>query len=227
MARNVRWTTDAKRLILRLRGHVSLPERYHRLIETHAPGKRFLDVGCLWNVHGAYAFYALERGAAEVVGLDVTPATAEFVAENARRGERVRFVHHDVNDPALADRLGRFDVVFCSGVLYHVPNPIRTLERLRALCRGTLVLGTATIREQGVPQTAVYLPHLDAHARAALRHPTNGVKIGIDTAFDAEGGYANWFWGFAPSCVESMVRTAGFEVRERYGYRHALCLVCR
>jgi len=53
------------------------------------------------------------------------------------------------------------------------------------------------------------------------------VKVGIDTEFDADAGYVNWFWGFAPSAVEAMARTAGFRVEERYAYRRALCLVCR
>jgi SAM-dependent methyltransferase len=215
-----------KRLVRRLQGRVPLPDRYQALIDTYAPGRRFLDVGCLWKVHGAYAFRAAERGATEVIGLDVTPATPQFLAENDRRGAPVRFLQGDVNDPALTATIGRCDVVFCSGVLYHVPNPVWTIERLRDLCGGTLILSTATVPEQAIPQSAVFFPHLAARARGALRYATGDVKIGLDTAYDGEAGYANWFWGFTPSCVDAMVRVAGFEVRQRFAYRRALCLVC-
>lgn len=216
-----------KRIIRRLQGRLPLPERQRRLIGAHAPGRRFADVGCMWHVHGAYAFHAAAHGAAEVIGVDVEPATPEFTAENAARGNPIRFVQADVNDPGLLDRVGPCEVVFCSGVLYHVPNPVLTLERLRSLCRGTLILSSATIAEQVAPQSAVFLPYLDERARRALQYATHGVKIGMDTPFDPQASYANWFWGFAPSCVEAMARTAGFEVLERYRYRRALCLVCR
>lgn len=223
----MRWVEGGKRLVRRLQGRPPLPERLRTLIDAHAPGRRFVDVGCLWKVHGAYAFRAAERGAAEVIGVDVSAATPEFLAENGRRGGPVRFVQGDVNDPALIEQVGACDVVFCSGVLYHVPNPVWALERLRALCRGTLILATAAIPEQPVPQSAVFLPHLEWRARFALRYATGDVKVGLDTAYDTDASYANWFWGLTPSAVEAMVRVARFEVRERYRYRRALCLVCR
>ena len=48
----------------------------------------------------------------------------------------------DINDPDLPARLGRFDVVFCSGIIYHVPNPVLTLEQLRRLCGRVLILAS-------------------------------------------------------------------------------------
>ena len=117
--------------------------------------------------------------------------------------------------------------MFCSGVLYHVPNPILTLERLHGLCGATLILGCATIPEQRHPQSAVFLPLLAAPARDALTYRTRAEKIGLASEFVPQWGYANWFWGFTPSCVEAMVRTAGFEVIERHRFRRSLCLVCQ
>jgi 2-polyprenyl-3-methyl-5-hydroxy-6-metoxy-1,4-benzoquinol methylase len=221
------WTARGKQLVRRLQGRPPLQEVSRALIAKHAPGKRLADVGCLWGVHGAYAFHAVDHGAASVVGIDVTPATPEFLRENAARGNPVRFEQGDVNDPDLLERVGHSDVVFCSGVLYHVPNPVLTLERLRALCRGTLILTSATIPEQRVPQAAVFLPNLDERARQKLRYATGAVKIGLDTPYDAEVSYSNWFWVFTPSCVEAMARTAGFEPLERHVFRRALCMVCR
>ena len=64
----------------------------------------------------------------------------------------------------------------------------------------------------------------DINARVAYR--SRHRKLGLDTAFVPEDGYANWYWAFTPSCVEAMVCTAGFRISERFLYPHALCLVC-
>jgi len=201
-------------------------DRLRMLIERHAPGHSFVDVGCMWNVDGAYAFHALDKGAVQVTGVDVQEATERFHAENARRVLRVTFVQGDINDPTLPGRLGKVDVVFCSGVLYHMPNPLTTVEQLRALCRRTLILGSATIPEQDIPQLAVYYPLLDARFHRKLVRRIAGVKFGLDTAFRHDWYYANWFWGFTPSCIRAMLATVGFETLEVYTWRRAACFVC-
>jgi SAM-dependent methyltransferase len=223
----VRWTARGLRLVDRLRGRPAIPELNRSLIARYAPGRSFADVGCMWKVNGAYAFHALARGASPVIGVDVTPATPEFIAENAAAGDRVRFVHGDINDPATHAAIGRVDVVFCAGVLYHVPNPLFTLEQLRRICGETLILVSAAIPERAVPQAAVFLPYLDAAGRRALNYATPDAKVGLDTEFVPDWGYANWFWGFTPSCVVAMVRTTGFEVLEEHVYPQAVCVVCR
>ena len=202
---------------------------WRELIARYAPGRRFVDVGCMWKVDGAYAFLAVDAGATEVAGVDLQAATPAFEAENARRGMPVRFVRGDVNERAVTAELGTFDVVFCSGVLYHVPNPLFTLGRLRTIARETLILGTSIIPELSRPQAAIYYPHLPDRARGVLtyRTPPGYDKIGLDTEYRAEWDYANYFWGLTPSCVEALVTTAGFRVVERHRWRHALCVVCR
>jgi SAM-dependent methyltransferase len=204
----------------------SYQDRLRMLIERLAPGRSFVDVGCMWNVDGAYAFHALDQGAVGVTGIDVMGATDHFHAENARRGSRVTFVQADINDPTLPARLGKVDVVFCSGVLYHMPNPLTTLEQLRALCGRTLILGSATIPELHIPQVAVYYPFLDARFHRTLVRRTDHTKFGLDTAFRHDWRYANWFWGLTPSCVRAMLATTGFDTLEVYTWRSAVCIVC-
>ena len=201
-------------------------DRLRMLIERHAPGRSFVDVGCMWNVDGAYAFHALDNGAAKVTGVDVQGASERFQAENARRGSRVSFMKADINDATLPAKLGKVDVVFCSGVLYHVPSPLRTLERLLAICGQRLILGSATIPEQRIPQMAVYYPFLDERAHRRLVPHNDWTKVGVDTPFHRDWYYANWFWGLTPSCVRAMLATVGFEVLESYTWRRAICVVC-
>src|SRR3954470_7432267 len=96
------------------------------VVRRHAAGKSFADVGCMWKVNGRIAFVAEEAGATSVTGLDVMAPTPEYEAEYERRGSGVRFVQGDLHDPALVDQVGPHDVVWCSGVLYHSPNPMLT-----------------------------------------------------------------------------------------------------
>jgi hypothetical protein len=203
-----------------------LQSLYRRLIAEHVPGRSFVDVGCMWNVHGAYAFHAVTSGATEVSGVDLMPPTSEFVRGNAALGNKVRFVCGDVNDANLVADVRRHDVVFCSGVVYHVPNPLLTLERLRALCGRTLILGSATMRERSQPQSAVFLPFLSDRGRRRVGYETPHHKVGLDDEYRSDDAYANWFWLFTPSCLAAMLRVAGFEITARYTYRHAACFVC-
>lgn len=223
-----RLTTFLDRWRLRARGyHVGHAESlWRQLIARHAPGRTFADVGCMWRVNGDYAFLAAARGATAVTGIDVNPATPEFTARNAALGNPVRFVQADLNDPAI-DAVGGFDVVFCSGVLYHVPNPVFSLTQLRRICRETLILTTASMPDGDLPNAAALLVGLDAAERARLTYPTRHEKCGLDSGFDPTRGYANWVWLPTPSCVHSMLVLAGFVVDELHPAKYVTTAVAR
>jgi 2-polyprenyl-3-methyl-5-hydroxy-6-metoxy-1,4-benzoquinol methylase len=128
------------------------------LIAPLVPGRTFVDVGCMWEVDGDYSFLAAASGATSVTGVDIAAATPQFTTRNAQLGEPVRFVRGDLNDPKIEEWAGTFDVVFCSGVLYHVPNPVFSLYQLRRLCREVLILTSATMPERDVPNAACCYP---------------------------------------------------------------------
>jgi hypothetical protein len=211
-------------------------------IRQHARGRSFVDVGCMWGVTGDYSFLAEESGASRVVGIDIYPAQPEFLEKRERRQSRVIFVRGDVNERSTIDETrkaltpegraagsGRAEMVFCSGVLYHVPDPIHTLRQLGALLAddGLLVLNTMTIPEQARPCTSIFLPGLSGADLEALRFGRAGV--GLSDAFDPAKGYANWVWGMSPSCVRGMLKLAGFEIiDEDIGeFGEVLATLCR
>ncbi|HVL69023.1 MAG TPA: DUF1698 domain-containing protein [Vicinamibacterales bacterium] len=204
-------------------------ERLPEYIRNHAPGKSFADVGCMWGVNGDYAFLAEEAGATRVVGVDVFGPTPEFEQKRISRQSRVEFVLGDVSQPETLARIGEVDVVFCAGVLYHHPSPFDLLVALRRICRETLILRTSTIPEvRGLPNAAVYFPMLDERGRALWNLKSLGLlhQAGISTAFQPHEGYGNWFWGLTPSCLESLLRTAGFRVDFRAAEAFAQTVVC-
>jgi len=178
------------------------------LVARFAPGRSFLDVGAIWSVHGAIAFAARDAGATRVTALDVMAPTPEFT----RRQGDVRFVQGDLHDPETVAAAGEHDVVWCSGVLYHAPHPLLTLERLHALPGETLLLATETVRGRG--RWATFAPDPGSHPAHAK-------------PFDPRDGYGNWWWAFTPSAVEAMVAASGFDVTERHATRHHLTLVAR
>jgi SAM-dependent methyltransferase len=233
------WVTALKRpAVVRLwrrwkRWRGALTGDYGRLpeyIRNYAPGKRFVDVGCMWGVNGRYAFLAEEAGATAVVGIDVFGPTPEFEADRAERGSRVEFVLGDATSADTVARVGTAEVVFCAGVLYHHPSPFDLLVALRQMCSETLILRTSSVPElPWLRNAAVYFPMLDRPQRRLWELGRLGVshQVGISgEGFDPAAGYGNWFWGLTPSCLTSLLRTAGFEVDWRFEEPFAQTLIC-
>ena len=185
-------------------------------MRRHAAGKTFCDVGCMWNVHGRIAFVAEEAGATAITGVDVMAPTPEFEAERERRSSKVRFVRGDLHDPATVADVGPHEVVWCSGVLYHAPNPVLTLQRLRELTTELLILQTMTLPElPGVKQGLVFYP--------GVPNPRLYARWGEDAARSlrlpepGEDPYAPWWWGISRSALDAMLRAARFEPVEHWG----------
>lgn len=185
------------------------PPPREEIVRRFAPGSTFADVGAMWGVSGAIAFAAEAAGATAVTAVDVMPPTPEYEAEHARRDSAVRFVRGDLHDPAVVDEVGVHDVVWCSGLIYHAPHPLLTLERLRALTGRTLLLATESLPEvPGLRGACVFYPGADRRPFAAPG------RVGLEGPFDPSQGYANWWWGITRSALEGMVEASGFTVAE-------------
>jgi hypothetical protein len=183
----------------------------------------------MWGVNGEYAFIAEASGATAVAAIDVFGPTPEFEEKRQARASKVEFVLGDISQPPTIDRIGVVDVVFCAGVLYHHPSPFDLLVALRRICRETLILRTSTIPEvRGLPNAAVYFPMLTAEARELWNLKSLGLlhQAGISNPFQPQEGYGNWFWGLTPSCLESLLKTAGFRVDWRATEAFAQTVIC-
>lgn len=191
------------------------------MVDRLAPDRSFVDVGAMWNVHGKVAFRAEANGATKVTAIDVSAPTEEYRAEHERRGSDVRFVLGDLHDDAVRAEAGAHDVVWCSGVLYHCPNPIHSLQCLREITNETLVLISATIPElPGVDQASVFFPGLGEKQRHAYdgaytaTSRLDAPRIGLTGPFDPAQFYGNWWWGLTPSSIRGMLEVTGFETAE-------------
>jgi SAM-dependent methyltransferase len=99
-----------------------------------------LDAGC-----GVGFFSSLLQS----MGLDVVAfdGRQDNVAEARRRYAGVEFRQADVEDPRLVE-WGRFDLVLCFGLLYHLENPFRAIRNLQALADKVLLIESMTIPEE-------------------------------------------------------------------------------
>lgn len=137
----------------------------------------------------------------------------------------------NVDDPDLASRVGTYDVVYSSGVLYHVPNPVHTVLQLRSICNEYLILASqalpsriensagSLILEGGA---SLFVPSLNDYQRrvAGMHLESLGVRLphiskpGTEEPF-FEGGlpnYGPWWWLWSDQFLRSLLEVCGFEI---------------
>jgi hypothetical protein len=192
-------------------------------IRTYAPGRTFIDVGGMWTLDGRDSFFAEEAGATQVTLLDILK-TDGFTKRLEQGDTKVRFVQGDLHDPATRAAAGPHDVVWSSGLLYHVPDPLHTIRCLGELAKELLIIQTYTIPEiPGIPNGAVYWPGLDEgsrsrYAAAYERQAGRGERVGLTSEFAPEAAYDNWWWGMSASAISSMLTTTVGTVVESVGH---------
>jgi tRNA (mo5U34)-methyltransferase len=111
-------------------------------------GKSFIDIGA-WD--GAFSFEAERRGAKRVLATDSFvwdgnvpgKSNAGFLAARKILNSRVEDMKIDPFDISPST-VGMWDIVFLSGVVYHVKNPWLLIERAASVTRELLIVETAT-----------------------------------------------------------------------------------
>ena len=112
------------------------------------PGKTILDVAC---GTGILIPRYLERGAASVTAIDISPAMARLCAEKFPQAA-VQVLCGDAETYPFS---GQFDCVMVYNAFPHFPDPERLIRRLSALVKPG---GTLTIAH-GMPRTEIDRRH--------------------------------------------------------------------
>lgn len=84
-----------------------------------------IDVGCGLG----YFSQLLKSLGFEVIAID---GRRQNLDEAQRRNPGIRFLQFDAENPAMPS-LGKFDLVFCFGLLYHLENPMRVIRHLKEM----------------------------------------------------------------------------------------------
>jgi SAM-dependent methyltransferase len=105
----------------------------------HLEGKTIVDLGCL---EGGFSVAFARLGALRVVGIEARQLAFQRceIARKLLSLKNLEFVHGDVKTEI--PKLCRFDVVFASGILYHVSDPYSLLELIYRTCREVALLDT-------------------------------------------------------------------------------------
>ncbi|CAA9254174.1 MAG: hypothetical protein AVDCRST_MAG42-2396 [uncultured Chthoniobacterales bacterium] len=94
-----------------------------------ANAKRILELGSLEGAHTVQL--AARSGVEEVIAVEGRAANirkAELV-KRLSRAAKAQFVEANLETTDLT-KFGKFDAVFCSGLLYHLPEPWKLIEQL-------------------------------------------------------------------------------------------------
>lgn len=156
-------------------------------------GKTVLDIGA-WD--GFFSFEAERRGAARVVAADyyswhgtgwgTGQGKAGFELARTTLASHVEDIDVDVMALSPETVGGSFDVVLFLGVLYHLRDPLRALERVASVTGDLLILETVVDMLGLTRPAAAFYPD-----RELNNDPTN-------------------WWGPNPAAVEGMLRAVGF-----------------
>jgi SAM-dependent methyltransferase len=219
---------------------MSSPEAW---FAEHVPGKSFVDVGGLWGVVGERVTVAAQHDATSLAMVDHTREHGlwdHFRKRLEAHGIKssVRMISADVEHPDFAATVGRFDVVYCRGLLYHTPSPVQFLAQLREITNTCLILGSMVLAEAiaaklnvapGLP-LSLFVPALDERQRQtvadAYNFPDHARALGVTEPWNDWIGPPNaviprhdakpYWWLHRPAAIEAMLRIVGFDVRDRY-----------
>lgn len=158
-------------------------------------GKTVLDIGA-WD--GYFSFEFERRGAKRVLAIDTFAWQTRrgyeaFLLAHEHFNSRVEHQRLDVHDldPGL---VGKFDVVFCAGVLYHLRYPLFALEKIRSVTAGVLLLETSSL-----------IPAFHESTPLVTFFPGDEMA---DQFATCHGGYATRAW------LSGALRAAGFRRHE-------------
>jgi len=172
-------------------------------------GLRVMDVGA-WD--GYWSFEALRRGAREVVAIDDFSDFLGSLETRQRKGwetfdfcratlgfgeDRCKRIEMSVYD-VTEEKLGRFDVIFCFGTLYHLRHPLLALDCLGAVCDREIYIESAICDD--------FSPYQGGFGHG---YPGNHMVMEFYPAKEYSNNATNW-WAPSLNCLASMVFAAGF-----------------
>ncbi len=207
------------------------------LITTLVPGRSFADLGGLWGTVNERITPALRAGCASATMIDEQTAGnylwQAFDSHCAAQGlTGYASICGNLDDPALPAQVGKFDVLHCSGVIYHCPSPYYSLQQLRRMTGQHLLLGSMIVPEKLSNAAGsldfsegrmIAVPAMRGTAQAVVRRHFDdfglvATKINFEDGsgwFNAEGTaqYGPWWWLFTVETLAAMAEAAGFIVR--------------
>lgn len=170
-------------------------------------GKRVLDIAC--NC-GGFAVHAARAEADYVLGIDIEPhyiKQANLVKE-AVSIPGLEFQQLDLME-LNPSKHGKFDLVLCFGILYHLENPVMALKRISAVTSNVIVVDTTLMKVPIINRVLDRWPLW--HMRRVSNPGANAMNITTSRWRPKE------FCQFSPnaSAVTNLLEYSGFKTVER------------
>ena len=152
-------------------------------------GKTVLDIGA------SDGFYSLEcaRRGARVTAVDYRhKSSSGFSAMETLNNVKIEHIQSNIYD--IPDSIGKFDIVLCLGVIYHLPDIPKALWKLAGFCKGRLMLES-------------YVESFDTDLPMARYYEADSLR----------GDLTN-FWAPNFQCMQAMMRDCGFSILKTDGW---------
>jgi tRNA (mo5U34)-methyltransferase len=189
-------------------------QSFAHAIPDNLSGQSVLDIGC--NA-GFYSIEMKRRGADRVLGIDSDEqylAQARFAADVA--GLEIEFRNLSIYE--VAQLKEQFDWVLFMGVLYHLRHPLLALDLIHEhVARDWLLFQSMQRGSREVPPLKRDYPFEET---GIFNQPGFPVMYFIERRYADDP--TNW-WIPNQACVEAMLRSAGFQVKEHPEQEVYLC----
>jgi SAM-dependent methyltransferase len=168
-------------------------------------GKSIADLGCL---EGGYAAEFARLGF-EATGIEIRQSNFENCLR-VKAGINLPNLRFIKDDAWNVSKYGSFDIVFCSGLLYHLNDPRRFLSVLAGVCNHLLILDT----QYSTEENSDYFPLSDLAEHEGLRGRWFTEYLPGNAAEIEDANWAAWsnhrsFWPLY-SDLSLAIREAGF-----------------
>lgn len=198
------------------------------LIYQHVLNKTFVDVGPLWETIHEKVSTAHYFKAASVAAIDQWPEEHPLWLAFHERMHKLNVIDYQCYSMNVMDYTGPgFDVVYCSGVIYHAADTVGLLKKLRAITKERLIL-TSTITKKFIANdegtltipdgSALFVPAMSPRQKAILTKEWSDL-IGDRPNYGLSGDcvwraddYYNWWWLFTPEVLDAMCVSCGFHI---------------
>jgi len=180
-------------------------------------GQRVLDVGCL---EGGFTMAATKFGAKEAVGIEARETHIQRcnLVKKLLKLNNLVFYHSNVKDIKKLN-LGKFDVIICSGLLYHLDDPYLFLHEMYEILNsnGIMMIDTHVALEDVYGhrcESKVITKTFDSknyRGRWNSEYSESATPDQIESYTWASHGNTKSFWPLKNS-LEKMLVDVGFQI---------------
>jgi len=212
-------------------------QRVDELIGNIVKDKSFVDVGpCFGTIYEKLSV-AHFRGAKSLTAIDTYPEDCYLWLHLRRRLHNIPCTYHSMN---VMDYNGNFDVVYCSGVIYHQPDPFTFMDKLYKLTDEHLVL-KSTITDTHingklfVPDGGcIFLPGVDEKTREIIAEDWKSFLSNCEAVLGLNAPHGewtkncwDWWWLFTEGFLVSLCKVTGFQVVSHEKIGKEVLIHCR